>query len=81
MSKRVYRNLLAARLWRLPIDIKKRKIVDMYLQAVRDKMGRSRGDARQKTMVLLHDDGKFAAAGRGKEDGVSTGSLGRASEP
>jgi hypothetical protein len=48
MSKRVYRNLLAARLWRLPIDIKKRKIGDMYLQAVRDKLGTSRGDARQK---------------------------------
>ena len=39
-----------------------------------------REDARQKAMVLLHDDDKCAAAGRGKEDGVSTGSLGRASE-
>jgi hypothetical protein len=43
---------------------------------VRNKLGTSKSDARQKAVVLLYGDGKLAAAGKEKEARPSDRELG-----
>jgi hypothetical protein len=44
-------------------------MVESLFQAVRNKLGDSKKDARQKTAVMLYGNAKFAAAGNGEEGG------------
>jgi hypothetical protein len=68
----------AATQLRLSININKWKMVESLFQAVRNKLGDSKKNARQKTAVMLYGNAKFAAAGNGEEGGVQTRSMKRA---
>ena len=52
------------------IDMNKRKIVESLFQAIRDKMDKTKRDARPISCLMLYGGRQLAASGKG-EDGES----------